>query len=102
MNPEKVGMNYEQFMASLQKTTPPAELSLALQALWYDANDDWKQAHELAQQDDSKDGAWVHAYLHRVEGDLANAGYWYRRAGRAAEQGALAEERAALIRALLA
>jgi hypothetical protein len=51
-------------------------------ALWWDAHGDWDRAHQLAQSVDTPDGAWVHAYLHRKEGDLSNADYWYRRAGR--------------------
>jgi hypothetical protein len=61
---------------------PPQGMSGALLALWHDARDDWNAAHESAQRDESAKGAWVHAYLHRKEGDPANAGYWYRRAGR--------------------
>jgi hypothetical protein len=60
----------------------PEGLSLALQALWHDARGDWERAHELAQQAGNADGDWVHAYLHRKEGDEGNAGYWYSRAGR--------------------
>lgn len=61
---------------------PPAGASLAVQALWHDARGDWTRAHDCAQEDPGRDGAWVHAYLHRKEGDLGNAGYWYARAGR--------------------
>lgn len=62
--------------------TFPAGASLALQAMWWDRQGDWEKAHDCAQRQDDRDGAWVHAYLHRKEGDLANAGYWYRRAGK--------------------
>jgi len=58
------------------------ELDGALLALWWDGRGDWERAHEVAQEVSGADGAWIHAYLHRKEGDLANAGYWYRRAGR--------------------
>lgn len=58
-----------------------ANLGLALQALWQDAQGNWDRAHELAQEARDRDGDWVHAYLHRKEGDEANAGYWYSRAG---------------------
>jgi hypothetical protein len=61
---------------------PPEELSLPLAALWWDAKGDWTKAHESAQQNKRPAGAWVHAYLHRKEGDLSNAGYWYQRAGK--------------------
>ncbi len=72
----------EAFESSLDQHAPPAHLSLPLKALWWDRNGDWDEAHRCAQDDPGSDGAWVHAYLHRVEGDLGNAGYWYRRAGK--------------------
>jgi hypothetical protein len=90
------------FRDSLRSAAPPAGLAPALQALWHEANGDWPTAHRLAQAEDDADGAWVHAYLHRVEGDLANAGYWYRRAGRPVCSQPLAEEWAAIAGALLA
>jgi hypothetical protein len=80
----------------------PAGQSLALQALWHDAKGDWGSAHACAQDQEDAAGAWVHAYLHRVEGDISNAGYWYRRAGRPAERGPLDAEWAAIAAALLA
>jgi hypothetical protein len=61
---------------------PPAGLNLALQALWHDARGDWTAAHRIAQDDGSKDGSWIHAYLHRKEGDADNASYWYAKAER--------------------
>ncbi|HEU5097559.1 MAG TPA: hypothetical protein VFU22_00835 [Roseiflexaceae bacterium] len=76
-------MDYLQFKESLAAPTPPEGLSNALRALWYDAKGDWAKAHEQAQAQEDAAGAWVHAYLHRKEGDLANAAYWYRRAGQA-------------------
>jgi hypothetical protein len=87
--------------ASLAQSAPPAGLSLPLQALWWDAKGDWARAHECAQADEGPDGSWVHAFLHRREGDLANAGYWYRRAGRQPAQGSLDDERTAIFVALL-
>ncbi len=80
----------------------PPELSGALQALWHDAHGDWDAAHQCAQADGSAAGAWVHAYLHRKEGDDGNAGYWYRRAGRPAGTGAAEAEWSAIAAALLA
>jgi len=71
---------------------PSAALSKPLQALWLDARGDWAGAHAEAQAAGGTDGAWVHAYLHRKEGDDANAGYWYARAGRRAPVGDLAQE----------
>ena len=80
---------------------PPEGLSPALRALWHLARDEWDAAHGAAQSDGSRDGAWVHAHLHRVEGDLANAGYWYRRADRPASEAPLADEWEDLAAALL-
>jgi hypothetical protein len=75
-------MDLETFRASLAAPAPPKGLAPLLKALWHAARDEWDPAHRIAQDDDSADGAWVHAYLHRVEGDEGNAGYWYRRAGK--------------------
>lgn len=76
-------MSFEELQGSLtRETAPPAGLSLALQGLWHDARGDWERAHACAQDDRSKAGSWVHAYLHRKEGDVGNAGYWYAKAGR--------------------
>jgi len=75
-------MNSQEFRHSLQDDHPPGNLSPLLQALWWDAKGDWGRAHEIAQDIPSSDAAWVHAYLHRKEGDASNAGYWYRQAGR--------------------
>jgi len=94
-------MTLQAFRDSLSGAAPPAGLSPALQALWQEARGDWPAAHALAQAQDDAEGAWVHAYLHRVEGDLANARYWYRRAGRTASDQPLPEEWAALASALL-
>lgn len=80
----------------------PAKFPLFLQALWYDARDDWDRAHALAQEAGGRDGAWVHAYLHRKEGDDGNARYWYARAGRQAAAGGLDEEWTEIVRTLLA
>lgn len=74
-------MTVDDFRHSLTAANPPAELSLALAALWWDAKGDWVRAHEAAQQDEGPGGSWVHAYLHRKEGDQSNATYWYGRAG---------------------
>ena len=74
----------------------------ALLALWLDGRGEWDEAHEVAQEEDSPDGAWVHAYLHRREGDAANAAYWYRRARRPVASGGAAEEWEAIVAELLA
>jgi hypothetical protein len=94
-------MTPDAFRQSLQDTAPPAGLSPALEALWWDAKGNWDKAHHCAQADDGREGAWVHAYLHRKEGDLANAGYWYRAAGRPRAEGRLEDEWAAIVAALL-
>ncbi|GAA3852164.1 hypothetical protein AFIC_001447 [[Pseudomonas] carboxydohydrogena] len=75
-------MSISDLKASLAQTSPPANLSHPLTALWWVAKGNWEQAHSLAQQTPTADGAWVHAHIHRVEGDLGNAGYWYGRAGK--------------------
>ena len=75
-------MTLDAFRATLDASLPPAGLSVPLQALWRAANGEWDAAHALAQSDSGAAGAWVHAYLHRIEGDLANAASWYRRAGK--------------------
>ena len=79
-------------------------MSGALQALWHDGRGDWDGAHDCAQEDKSRDGSWVHAYLHRKEGDEGNAGYWYARAGRPvpAKGVTLEAEWAAIARELVA
>ena len=88
-------MNLSEFKQSISGDAPPAEIGdKALQALWYAAKGgEWdRRAHELAQAATRKPGEWVHAYLHRVEGDLSNAGYWYRCAGEQQHSGELAAE----------
>lgn len=82
-------------------TVAPAHLGPALCALWHDARGDWDTAHTLAQEADDRDGAWVHAYLHRKEGDAGNAAYWYARARKPVAAGELDAEREAIARALL-
>ncbi len=72
-------MTSDEFRASLAADRAP-DLSAALRALWYDARGDWDRAHTIAQDIDDTTGAWIHAYLHRKEGDLGNAAYWYGRA----------------------
>jgi hypothetical protein len=85
-------MTLDDFSAMLQQTAPPATLPPALVALWHDARGNWDAAHRVAQDLDGEDGAWIHAYLHRKEGDSGNAAYWYRRAGRPVASGSLASE----------
>ncbi|MBT5415071.1 MAG: hypothetical protein HOH66_09705 [Rhodospirillaceae bacterium] len=85
-------MDFESFKASVAEDAPPEGLSAPLAALWHQAKGDWEKAHKLAQSQAGDTGAWVHAYLHRVEGDEDNAGHWYRRAGKPHSEASLAEE----------
>jgi hypothetical protein len=85
-------MTFEEFRDSLQQDDPPGDLSLGLTGLWWDAKGDWIKAHEVTQKDEGPAGAWVHAYLHRKEGDAPNAAYWYQRAGKTPARGSLMEE----------
>jgi hypothetical protein len=75
-------MNVSLFKESLSGNEPPQNSSVYLSALWYDAKGEWDKAHQLIQDVGDKNASWIHAYLHRKEGDDANAGYWYSRAGK--------------------
>lgn len=86
--------------AALARCESAEGLAPPLAALWWDARGDWTRAHEMAQSVETAEGAWVHAYLHRKEGDLPNAEYWYRRAGRRRPDASLAEEWAEIAAAL--
>ncbi|CAN5611359.1 hypothetical protein BH10ACI4_BH10ACI4_28650 [soil metagenome] len=83
------------------ETSDSAQWHGVLLALWWDGKGDWEKAHEVAQDVPGSDGAWVHAYLHRKEGDEWNAGYWYRQAGRRAATGDLRVEWEAMVTELL-
>jgi len=93
-------MTLAEFKATLSSTTAPAVPPL-LVALWHDARGDWEAAHRVAQDVDDRDGAWVHAYLHRKEGDLGNAGYWYGQAHQPVAADALDAECERIVSALL-
>jgi len=75
-------LTLENFKSSLSLSHPPGELSNYLKAMWYDGKNNWEKAHDIAQNIDDKNGSLIHAYLHRKEGDLWNAEYWYRKAGK--------------------
>lgn len=94
-------MDFDTFKASLSGDAPPEGISPALAALWHDAKGDWDEAHKLAQSQEDATGSWVHAYLHRVEGDERNAGYWYKRADKPHSTAPLAEEWREIATALL-
>ena len=94
-------MTLDELRASLSEDQPPSALPETVQALWHDARGDWDRAHRIAQEIDDADGSWVHAYLHRKEGDLGNASYWYRRAGRPRPSGSLEQEWEEIAEALL-
>ncbi len=89
------------FKHSLAGSEPPDGLVPALLALWWAGKDDWNKAHQIVADAEGVECAWVHAHLHRVEGDLDNADYWYRRAGRSTATGDLALEWAAIVANLL-
>jgi hypothetical protein len=88
------------FRASLSAASPAPDLSPPLAALWWAAKGNWEKAHTIVQDDESAEAAWVHAYLHRVEGDLGNAGYWYRRANQPAAADSLDAEWERIVSAL--
>ena len=94
-------MTFNDFSVSLNKDSPPQALSQELQALWWDGKGDWNKSHEIVQDLPGKEAAWVHAYLHRKEGDIWNADYWYSRAGRVRPTTSIEEEWADLVQKLL-
>jgi hypothetical protein len=89
------------FELSLQRDEPPSSSTPLLRALWHGLRGDWTVAHEIAQTQEGVDGAWVHAWLHRIEGDHGNAAYWYRRAGRPVAGGDTRAEGLVIARVLL-
>jgi hypothetical protein len=91
----------DQFRRTFSKQAPPADVASPLVALWWAAKGDWNKAHELVMDDASAEAAWVHAYLHRLEGDLGNARYWYRQAGRTPATGSHESEWEQIAQALL-
>ncbi len=94
-------MTLHDFRQSLSEVDPPARISPALSGLWWDAKGDWARAHQCAQDDESPAGSWVHAYLHRKEGDQSNANYWYGRTGKPACRMSLDEEWLTIVEELL-
>jgi hypothetical protein len=94
-------MTFSAFKETFSGTVPPSSLSIYAQSLWYDAKGNWSKAHELIQDEPDKNAAWIHAYLHRKEGDSWNADYWYNRAGRKRPAVSLEEEWEQLVTAFL-
>ena len=86
--------------STLANAAPESSLSSPLAALWWAAKGDWDAAHKIVQDESYANSAWVHAYLHRVEGDLSNAGYWYRQAGQPVAKGSLENEWERIVSAL--
>jgi hypothetical protein len=96
-----VVVNMAEFKTSLSGAAPAPGLDAPLAALWWAAKGGWDEAHKIAQDQESADAAWVHAYLHRVEGDIGNASYWYRQAGKPVATGSLETEWERMVSALL-
>ena len=94
-------MNFDSFRSSLANEAPPVEASALLQALWYAGKNNWDKAHDIAQDVHDTNGSWIHAYLHRQEGDRANAGYWYSKAGKTMPGYSLEKEWEEIVKALL-
>ena len=95
-------MSMADFKASLSGAAPAPQLAAPLAALWWAAKSNWDEAHRIVQDEDDANSAWVHAYLHRVEGDLGNAGYWYRQAGQPVAKDSLETEWERIAAAMLA
>ncbi len=85
-------MDLQSFNSSISSKKVPEDISPYLQSLWYDAKGDWSTAHNIIQDIEDKTASWIHAYLHRKEGDIGNADYWYRKAGRTRPDVSLDEE----------
>ena len=85
-------MKFEEFKSSLDTTSPPKEISDYLESLWYDAKGNWNKAHDVISSIEDNNAAWIHAYLHRKEGDIGNADYWYNRAGKKRPEYSLEKE----------
>jgi hypothetical protein len=94
-------MTSAEFEQSLTKGSPPRDLAPALAALWWARKGDWDKAHGIVMEAGGRDAAWVHAHLHRVEGDADNAAYWYRQANKPAATGPHEPEWAAIAAVLL-
>jgi len=94
-------MDYDTFIISIKNDSPPNEFPAPELAMWHALNDNWDSAHHVAQSINNDIGSWIHAYLHRIEGDLSNATYWYQRANRPLYQGSQEDEAEEIIRFIL-
>ncbi len=94
-------MTLQEFKTSLSSSAPPQNISEYLKALWFDAKGDWDKAHNIVQDIHSNTGSWIHAYLHRKEGDISNADYWYSRAGKERPSVSLEKEWEEIVNALI-
>jgi len=94
-------MKLADFISSVEELNVPDGLSPYLTALWHEKRGDWNRAHEIVQEIDDRSAAWVHAYLHRKEGDQGNAAHWYRQAGRPFPSISLDEEWEEIVTALM-
>jgi hypothetical protein len=94
-------MTLQDFKNSLTRNSPPQNIKSVLESLWYDGKNNWEKAHNIAQEIHTPSGSWVHAYLHRKEGDIANASYWYHMANKPLPSMALDKEWESLVSAFL-
>jgi len=94
-------MTFKQFHNSLSQSSPPPGISKHLESLWYDARGDWEQSHNIIQDISDANASWIHAYLHRKEGDIWNADYWYNRAGKKRPDISLEVEWEAIVKEML-
>ena len=101
MEKEIKNMNFIEFLGTLENDHPDSELSPEIRARWWTKKGNWEIAHQIAQDAGTKQGDWIHAHLHRIEGDLSNASYWYSRAGKPNCQSSLPEEWESLVKHIL-
>ena len=94
-------MEFENFKQTMKDATPPPGSSVYLAAMWYDGHGNWNEAHKMVDSLEDSTACWVHAYLHRKEGDVWNADYWYRKAGKIRPGLSLTEEWQSISEALL-
>lgn len=94
-------MEIREFLESLGEANPPSGVSSCMNALWHYRKGNWQKAHEIVQDQHTSDAAWIHAFLHRDEGDLWNADYWYRRAGKSRPKLPLEKEWLLIVEALI-